>query len=108
MLGAALRGTRFVVRDDVPGQLWIKEPLDAWLLDNGESGERFRRWGSYRDGLDCPFCVGQWVAFAVVGSYALVRRRRQALAVWRGLAGALTLNYVAAHIGTRLGDVAGE
>ncbi len=30
-LGAALRLTRFVVADDVPGQWWIKNPLDRWV-----------------------------------------------------------------------------
>lgn len=30
-LGAALRLTRFIVADDVPGQWFIKDPLDRWL-----------------------------------------------------------------------------
>jgi hypothetical protein len=40
-LGAALRLTRFIVADDVPGQWWIKDPIERWM--HGPSGA-YRRY----------------------------------------------------------------
>ncbi len=46
-LGAALRLTRFIVADDVPGNWFIKDPLDRWLhTDKGrdEYDRLLLRW----------------------------------------------------------------
>jgi hypothetical protein len=133
-LGAALRLTRFVVADDLPGQWWIKDPLDRaigrhvhrkhyrpdaakteavaqtfdvpeHMIDPNYSECRLEK---YRQGLDCPFCVGQWIAFAVVAIELATSTRRGSKfrGAWTALAAALTLNETAAHIGARLGDTA--
>lgn len=70
----------------------------------------------YRQGLDCPYCVGQWVALGVVAvevASAVLDTRARAhgrssrlRASWTALIGALTLNETAAHLGARLGDTA--
>lgn len=98
-LGASLRLTRLIVTDDL-GQWWVKDPLRNYVLQRipTEQAE------DYLDGLDCPFCVGFWIGAGVLASAALLGERRS----WRFVAGALTLNYVAAHLGARLGDTASE
>jgi hypothetical protein len=124
-LGASMRITRLIVADDVPGRWWIKEPLDEWLLMDWQGRLREHEhkhrstpmakvpvldqpwWYKYRDGLDCPFCVGMWVAAGVVISERVTRGTRFEGA-WTLVASALTLNESAAHLGVRLGDTAGE
>lgn len=106
VLGASLRLTRLVVADDL-GQWWIKDPAMKALANSAHRHERVPKWGRYLDGLSCPFCVGQWIAFGVLGSYLLSRQTRAAGA-WRFVAAGLTLNETAAHLGARLGDTASE
>lgn len=105
--GATLRLTRLIVADDL-GQWWVKDPIDRaaerWWEHQCEVYGDYTPpqpwWWKYRSGLDCPFCVGFWIAVGALGSAALAGRSRS----WRFAAGALTLNYVAAHLGSRLGD----
>lgn len=94
-LGATLRLTRLVVTDDL-GRWWVKAPLYDLVFDAiPEDDQRNRnRAVSYLSGLDCPFCVGYWIG---VGVLAMPRNR-----AWRFVAGTLTLNYLAGHIGSRL------
>jgi hypothetical protein len=133
-----MRATRFVVADDVPGQWWIKDPIDKridayWVRRRTQMEKTMPPatvqvgyepvrpvsweptppwWQKYREGLDCPFCVGQWIAAAVVvveaatAVHARRTGRRWARAAWTGVAAALTLNETAAHLGAALGDTA--
>lgn len=118
--GATARLTRLVVTDEI-GQWWVKDPLDEaaarWWERHVEHVEQRRDalrrigrgaaanaleaeqpwWWKYRSGLDCPFCVGFWIGVGV-----LATRR---VPGWKFAASALTLNYVTAHVGARLGDV---
>lgn len=126
LLGLTLRTTRLITGDSIPGDWWIKDPLErletaadnrdsanaplgkTWLESARakrmeETGEWQRRW-RYLDGLDCPFCVGLWIAGATTLSLLLVGGPGDAAEWWRWVAGAFTLNYLAAHVGSRLGD----
>lgn len=120
---AAARLTRAIVADDVPGQWWIKDPID-------EAMRRYRAkrtthvpkpthtlvpsveffdepwWWKYRDGLDCPWCVGFWIGAGVllaehtVGGDSAPAPLR---AAWRFVTAALALNAVVAPVGSYLG-----
>lgn len=100
-LGATLRLTRLIVTDDL-GQWWVKDPIDQaaarWWEHRVELHHPYEPeqpwWWKYRSGLDCPWCVGFWVAAGVLGSAALAGEKR----TWRYVTGALTLNYVAATL----------
>lgn len=113
-LGATMRLTRLVVTDDL-GQWWLKDPLDRWIEERRRLHQRAHPrtlantrapfapwWLKYRDGLDCPFCVGFWIGAAVL----LLQSRGGK--PWRFVAAALTLNEAAAHLGVRLGDAGYE
>lgn len=56
-------------------------------------------------GADCPWCWGFWLAGLCLLSLLVAGGPGEAHWVWRAVAGWFTLNYVAAHIGPRLGDV---
>lgn len=99
IIGASLRLTRFVVTDDLGGWL-IREPVHASAQRHGT-----REAQRLAEGIDCPFCVGQWIAAGVLGSYLLARRRPATLAAWRYVAGSLALNHLTAHIAVRINDV---
>lgn len=91
LAGAALRLTRVATTDDL-GAIVLREPLA-----NAPIPPRLA------DGAGCPFCVGFWVSLATVGSYSLASRRSPAtLHLWRVVAAALTVNYVTAHVSSRL------
>lgn len=100
-VGASMRLTRLVVTDDVPGGWWIKAPLEARAARHHARHGTPPRWWRYTEGLDCPFCIGLWIAGAVTVADHLVGDRTW----WRLLTAALTLNEAAAHLGSRLGDV---
>lgn len=107
-VGASARLSRLVITDDI-GRWWVKEPVDRamdayaereiWASANVGQDPREPWWWKYRSGLDCPFCVGFWLGAGVLASRAVLPEK-----VWRFGAGALALNYVAAHLGSRLGD----
>lgn len=99
VIGATLRLTRLVVTDDLGGLL-LREPAhEAARRQGTRTAQRLA------EGIECPFCVGQWISFGVLGSYLLARRRPATLAAWRFVAGGLALNHLTAHIAVRVNDV---
>lgn len=112
LLGATLRTVRLVVADDLPGEWWIKAPLRRRIfthpINPNETPTRSERRrltaARYFEGLSCPFCVGLWIAAAMVLILAAVGGPGDAPDWWRIVAGILTLNWVAAHLGVRAGD----
>lgn len=101
LLGATLRAVRLIVADDIPGNWWIKPA--AWKL-MGKLPMRETTRANYWGGLSCPFCIGLWIAAAMVLILAAVGGPGHAPDWWRIIAGILTLNWVAAHLGVRAGD----
>lgn len=130
--GFTARLTRFVITDDL-GRWWIRDPIDAWfhkpasvkLADGSKVAadqvttvggwgspspevwppvRRRMRWHRYLSGLVCPFCIGWWLALAVLTSLMLVGGPGDAATWWRFVAGVFTLNWIVAHVGVRLGD----
>lgn len=67
-----------------------------------DSPEPLTWQGKLVSGLECPFCVGTWVGFAVLATYFLTRKSRGASRLWRFVAGGLSLNYCVGHISSRL------
>ena len=100
LLGATMRLTRLIVADDIPGQWWIKDPLRERAARAYADTGREPWWWRYTQGLDCPFCVGLWIAAAVTVADEAAGDSR----AWRVFTTALALNEAAAHAGTRLGD----
>ncbi len=108
IVGATARLTRLVVADDI-GQWMLKDPLSEIAATHADQhGGVAPSWWRYVDGLSCPFCWGFWAGVIVLGSHAATEGHPKARAGWRFVTGALTLNYVAAHIGVRLGDTVTE
>lgn len=103
VLGLTLRLSRLVVTDDL-GAMWIAEPAQEWATRR-KTVEARKRAIRYVGGLECPFCVGFWLAGLALLTLLLAGGPGEAADAWRWLAGWFTLNYVAAHIGARLGDV---
>ncbi len=97
--GSTLRLTRFVVTDDL-GDILIRTPVHDLAQRHGS-----REAQRLADGIDCPFCIGQWIAFGVLASYSIAKRRPATLAAWRFVATGLTLNHAVAHLAVRLNDV---
>lgn len=97
VVGATLRLTRLIIRDDLGVRL-IRYPLEEVLIDR--LPER-RHW--LADGLSCPFCVGFWIGAAVLGlSLGVAALPSPAHLAWEALLAALSLNYLTAHVGARL------
>lgn len=103
LLGLTLRLTRLVVTDQV-GEYLVRRPAEhvaAHVLHSG------RTLAFTRALLSCPFCIGFWLGVAALATLAAVGgpgAEGTAAVVWRYVAGAFALNWVAAHIGARLGD----
>ena len=105
---AAVRLTRLVVTDDL-GRWWIHEPIDRamdayaerelWTAAHEDRDPVEPWWWKYRSGLDCPFCVGFWICVGTLAAQRALPRP-----VFTALAAPLALNYVTAHLGSRLGD----
>lgn len=96
LLGAAARLTRLVTVDDL-GAMLVREPVHELAHRRGTPTAR-----RLAEGVECPFCVGQWITLAVLGSYSLSRRRPATLAAWRFVASGLTVNYLTAHLSSRI------
>lgn len=98
-LGFALRLTRLVVTDDL-GKWLLRDPAEKWA--EGHPGRE-----KLVSGLSCPWCVGFWLSGLVMLSLAVAGgpgADGTLAVVWRWVAAAFTLNWVVAHIGSRLGD----
>jgi hypothetical protein len=98
-----MRLTRLVVTDDV-GMWWFKWPAYRWAQRVDPNGETWR--GKLVTGLDCPFCVGTWIGFGVLGLTRVLDPSGWPGRAWRFVMAGLALNEVAAHVGARLGDTA--
>lgn len=103
-LGLTLRLTRLIVVDDI-GDWWVKKPIAKRLSEIRSDGKRQKAF-DYWDGLSCPFCIGFWIAGAVLLSLFLVGGPGDAAVLWRWVAGWFALNWIAAHLGARAGDTA--
>lgn len=126
---AAMRLSRVILVDDI-GLWYVRGPASLWainhesslppipevepqhldeVVDLREEEAPTLGWRSRLvAGLNCPFCVGWWIGALVLLSLALVGgpdSESTAANIWRWVAGAFALNYVAAHLGSRLGDV---
>lgn len=55
-------------------------------------------------GLECPFCVGFWLGLALLVATTLIviLAPGGALIAWTVLLGALGMNYIVAHVGSRI------
>jgi hypothetical protein len=107
LLGATLRIVRLIVADDFPGTWLIREPATRWAMVREKylSDDWIPGWRSKLiQGLSCPFCIGLWIAAAMVLLLAAVGGPGHAPDWWRIATGILTLNWVAAHLGIRAGD----
>lgn len=107
-LGLTLRLNRIVTGDHV-GLWFFRGPASQWAWSH-EKPPIGTTWvpgwrSKLQLGLSCPFCVGFWIAIAVTASLWLAGGPGDAWTPWRWVAGAFTLNYIAAHLGGRLGDV---
>jgi hypothetical protein len=102
-LGATMRLTRLIVTDDLGG--WtVKWPAYRWAQRVDPNGETWK--GKAVSGLDCPFCVGTWIGFGVLGLTAVTDPSGSLGRAWRFVMAGLALNEIAAHLGARLGDTA--
>jgi hypothetical protein len=100
LAGLTARLSRLVTTDDL-GVWWVQAPAGKWAV-NRSTAERRHRAIRYVEGLECPYCVGFWIAVATTVSLLLVGGPGEANDVWRWVAAAFTLNYVVAHISSRL------
>lgn len=103
--GASLRLTRLVVTDQM-GEWYIKDPIDRSMerFEETFTGDTEPWWWKWRSGLDCPFCAGFHIGWITLLSGILVKDKPRLRALWRFGAGALSMNYVAGHLGAKLGD----
>lgn len=111
-LGLCLRLTRLVVNDDI-SLWWVRHPAQQWAMSHDSlpsaspysDPEWVPRWRSKLVlGLSCPWCVGFWIGCLVLLSLYVAGGPGHVWELWRWVAGAFTLNWIAAHIGPRLGD----
>lgn len=95
---------------DVPLEHEQKQAVIATAADEAE--QSYRESYSEKDpytwqakvvsGLECPYCAGFWVGGVVLVSAAVAARFPALRPLWRLAAGALALNYVTAHVSSRL------
>lgn len=97
IVGATLRLTRFLIVDDLGKRLiryMLEELLVRWLPAS-------KHW--LVDGLSCPFCVGFWIGAAVLAlTLGVSGVTDGSYLIWEALLASLALNYLAAHLGSRL------
>lgn len=99
LLGCTLRLTRLVITDD-PGE-WLQRRA-AGQAETAGGRRRALIWSKASEGLGCPWCVGFWIGVLVLVTLALEGGPGEASVWWRYVAGAFTLNWIAAQIGSRL------
>lgn len=128
-LGFTLRLSRLAITDDI-GVWWLQHPASRWagvapslkpigeftsvleddsgVVAGGTLYPTITLQPAWRQklvsGLTCPFCIGFWIGVLVLVSLAIAGGPGHAWELWRWVAGAFTLNWVAAHLGSRLGD----
>jgi hypothetical protein len=100
LAGLTARLSRLVTTDDI-GVWWVQTPAGKWAV-NRSTPERRHKAIQYVEGLECPYCVGFWIAVATTFSLWLAGGPGDAAELWRWAAAAFTLNYVVAHISSRL------
>jgi hypothetical protein len=105
VVGSTMRLTRLIVADDLGGWI-VKYPAYRWANARDPRAETWR--AKLVTGLDCPFCVGTWIGFAVLGLTGAANPSGRVGRAWRFVMAGLTLNEVTAHLGARLGDTAPE
>lgn len=103
LVGMTLRLSRLVIADTITlplrGRLW------GWA-DAAPTSEGRRRREFWVSGVECPFCVGFWLAAAAALSLLVALWLGGVwLGGWRFVAGVFALNWVAGHLGVRAGDV---
>lgn len=98
ILGATLRLVRLFIADDL-GKRLVRYPLEELLVTRLPA-----RWNWLADGLSCPFCVGFWIGVGVILASGWAAADPLWHLVWEVAMLSLTLNYVATHVGARLGD----
>lgn len=119
--GAAVRLTRFITTDTL-GEWTIRNPAKRWgekadieyikqaeasrkteeLAARLENEEPLTPQSKLASGLECPFCVGFWISLIILLIDRVLPSRGILRTLWRVISGALTLNYVTAHISARL------
>ena len=96
----AMRITLDRVKDEA-----LEEPvhriLDRWENQLSQS-EPISWQARLVSGLSCPFCVGFWIALGMTAATWLLAPLPGVGVVWLLFLAALTLNYVAAHVGSRI------
>lgn len=116
LFGLTLRLTRLLITDDVG--LVLRYPVDRRAAraritrlrlpadDPRRSRLAVSEWAER--GLGCGFCAGFWVGAAALASLLWVGgpgADGTAVTVWRAVAGVFTLNWLAAHVALRAGDL---
>ena len=94
LLGLTLRLTRLVCTDEISDR-YLRQPVWRWAGDDPKRG-------FWADGLVCGYCVGFWLAGLCLLSLILAGGPGDAEVWWRVLAGWFTLNYVSAHVWSRI------
>lgn len=97
-LGMTMRLTRVVTTDSI-GEWYLRAPL----LKRIGARKRPYLFNFVETLLECPFCIGFWIGCGVLLSLWAAGGPGAAWEPWRWTAGALTMNYIAAHVGGRLG-----
>jgi len=112
-----MRLTRLVVTDDLGA--WLgKDRAKRWAASRRPQlptlthaqGPIYGEAWTWRDklvsGLDCPFCVGTWIGYAVLLGTVSLREDSRLGRGWRFVLTGLALNEVVGHLAARLGDTA--
>lgn len=101
IIAATARATSLIVSDDVPGQWWIKDPIDKAMADYQPDNTRTLYepwWWKYRAGLDCVYCTSVHVAFWLTLIEHATRPGPPWLrTLWQVGTGALAVAWVAGH-----------
>lgn len=75
---------------------------DSDLIPVSDLGAESPDWVKYRDGLECPFCIGFWAGLSLLAADAVLPQSGMVRRAFDLGINALALNYVAGHISSRL------